>query len=275
MSSIETLIRIKKQAQTDDLVRLLDEVADYEKLSKAKAFRDLRTSEVAKKKLPLLAGAYAGEEYSLALLTLAGHVVSHLEGAVPRVLTEPMENLTSRQIIRMELMQKQIIQVTYDSLNTYVHDEEKEHVVAVYTSRRDGGQMAALIVVREGNRYRIYQGYYTEGKEEKAVSELPKQEPYVGEQGDCRVAVNTYSVQGNNGYPFGTVRIKDRLYSIMQPSFDCLWLISESGETTEIRLSMEERNSLNMGKAQVETFADALASIIEHAKEEWNDETVQ
>lgn len=38
---------------------------------------------------------------------------------------------------------------------------------------------------------------------------------------------------------------------------------------------MEERNSLNMGKAQVETFADALASIIEHAKEEWNDETVQ
>ena len=61
MSSIETLIRIKKQAQTDDLVRLLDEVADYEKLSKAAAFRDLRTSEVAKKKLPLLAGAYAGE----------------------------------------------------------------------------------------------------------------------------------------------------------------------------------------------------------------------
>ena len=59
MSSIETLIRIKKQAQTDDLVRLLDEVADYEKLSKAEAFRDLRTSEVAKKKLPLLAGAYA------------------------------------------------------------------------------------------------------------------------------------------------------------------------------------------------------------------------
>ena len=140
MSSIETLIRIKKQAQTDDLVRLLDEVADYEKLSKAEAFRDLRTSEVAKKKLPLLAGAYAGEEYSLALLTLAGHVVSHLEGAVPRVLTEPMENLTSRQIVRMELMQKQIIQVTYDSLNTYVHDEEKEHVVAVYTSRRDGGR---------------------------------------------------------------------------------------------------------------------------------------
>ena len=89
------------------------------------------------------------------------------------------------------------------------------------------------------------------------------------------MAVNTYSVQGNNGYPFGTVRIKDRLYSIMQPFFDCLWLVSESGKTTEIRLSMEERNSLNMGKAQVETFADALASIIEHAKEEWNDETVQ
>ena len=89
MSAIENLIQIKKQCKNDDIVRIMDEVTDYEKLSRSPVFRDLRTSKPAQKKLPLLSSAYQGDLYALSLLTLGGNIIAHLTDQVPRVLPFP------------------------------------------------------------------------------------------------------------------------------------------------------------------------------------------
>ena len=55
MNILDALIKVKKESSMDDLMKFFDEIIAYEKLSKIAAFRDLKTSETAKQKLPLLA----------------------------------------------------------------------------------------------------------------------------------------------------------------------------------------------------------------------------
>ena len=259
MSAIETLIKVKKQSKTDDLVRLLDEVTIYEKLAKSEAFRDLKTSQPARKKCPLLASAYDGDLYAMSLLTLAGHVIAHLESVVPHVLTEPMAGLSQRERQKMELMQNQVICVSYDSLTAYDHKTMAEHVVAVYTSERET-ETAILIVVRNNNAYVIYQGYY---KEQSIVNNQKDYQPYVETRGQKSLVISNYSIQGNNAYPFGQYVTGEHTYSVMLPNHETLWAFKDIDHPMVIPLSIGDRNQLTMTKQSIKTFTATLFDILE------------
>lgn len=260
MSAIEALIKVKKQAKNDDLIRLLDEVITYEKLNKMKTFENLRTSKAAQKKVPLLSSAYQGDMYALSMVTMAGHILRHLDDNIPLILTELEEQITEKEQQRLLIMQDALIQPQYWPLHEYKHDKMRNHVVAMFSNER-ADKTAILIVAKESGTYHIYQGYY-KAKKTSVVSKAL--EPYCVKHDNMSLSILTYSIQGNNAYPFGVFHKNKKRYDVMLPSHDSMWLREvQTGELFTISLSMEQRNRLNMAKAQVESFADILLQIIQ------------
>lgn len=261
MSAIEALIKVKKQQQTDDLIRILDEVTIYEKLAKSKTLQDLKTSQATRKKCPLLAAAYDGDIYALSLTTLAGHIIAHLENIVPSVLTQPKQQLSPRELRRIEIMQNQIIPVTYASLQEYDHKTMESQVVAVYTTERET-ETAILIVVKVKNTYSIYQGYY---KERGVIETSETHQPYIETRPHGSLCIAQYSVQGNNAFPFATYHTKQKTYSVMLPDHETLWVFEDINHPQTIVLSLGDRNALAFAKQRVETFAATILDILERA----------
>lgn len=263
MSALDTLIKVKKSATTDDLLRFLDELILYEKLAKAETFRDLKTSAVAQKKLPLLSGIYTGDIYSLAICEIVCNIISHLDETIPEIIQEPVVDLSPKELRRLEILRKSVITSVYYSLNEYNHDIMKDHVVAVFTGDKgkQKQQAAILIVVKDQNMYQIFQGFYTMDKE--TDSDSYRIEPYIYRDHDMILSITTYSMQGNNAYAFGELTTGSGQYSVMMPTCDTLWLLKQDeNEKIVIKLTMEEINALNLAKLEIETFSKCIMDII-------------
>lgn len=257
MSAIENLIQIKKQSKNDDIVKMMDEVADYEKLSRSELFRDLTTSKVAQKKLPLLARAYQGDLYALSLSTLAGHIIAHLEDRIPEVLEKPMETLSDRDLKRMELMNKSLIPVFYRSLLEY-EEGMGDQVVAVYSSDRPNGSVALMIIVRDQETYQVYQGYYRPGKKDiQKYGNQQKIKTYDVEEDGDYFSFATYSLLGNNRYPFGQVLLSNGKRYNVSMDYQALYLGTEE-EIVTIPLRMEQRNTLNLCKTDPQQLGETI-----------------
>lgn len=257
MSAIENLIQIKKQSKNDDIVKMMDEVADYEKLSRSELFRDLTTSKVAQKKLPLLARAYQGDLYALSLSTLAGHIIAHLEDRIPEVLEKPMETLSDRDLKRMELMNKSLIPVFYRSLLEY-EEGMGGRVVAVYSSDRPNDSVALMIIVRDQETYQVYQGYYRPGKKDiQKYGSQQKLKRYEFEEKGDHLSFTTYSLLGNNRYPFGQAFLSNRKRYNVSMDYQALYLEARD-EEIEIPVRMEQRNTLNLCKTDPQQLGETI-----------------
>lgn len=259
MPAIDMLIKIKKQANTDDLIILMDEVVLYEKLSKVEAFRDLKTSKTAAKKLPLLSAAHKGDIYCMTMLELVREIITYMTGTAPPItIVQEKTELTAREEKMKKVMERSIVQVRYHNLEEYRHDTMKDFVVAVFSETVDT-KKSILIVVRKDNYYNIYQGHYSEREDEVgAVTEKPYvyiDDPYV-------LSIKTYSILGNNAYPFAVFNSPSGTYSVMFPRHDEIWLTSEDGQQTSIYLSEEEITEIGMKKVTVHSFAKCLMDII-------------
>ena len=263
MSALDDLIKIKKQAKTDDLILVLDEVALYQKLSRSKAFQDIKGSKAAQKKLPMLYDAANGSMYALSLLEVAHNVVTHLEDDVPEIFLRLMDGITSKQKKRLEIMQQSVVPISYHSLGEYEHDRMEERVLAVFSAKKKK-HSAVLIIIRDGVGYKIFQGYYENRKQEKEPEN--QRRPYVQEDGGYRLSIKTYSIQGNNAYPFGELAYGDKSY--MLPRHDALWIMDKGVVQKEIPLSTEQINALNMAKVDIREFSSFILSTVKEGMAE-------
>lgn len=259
MSALDTLIKVKKQLRNDDLIRILDEVTIYEKLSKSKALRDIKTASATRKKCPLLAAAYDGDLYALALTIVAGHIIAHLEQTILPIFIEAQLGLSPRERHRLEIMQNQIIPVTYASLMEYDHKTMESNVLAVYATEQET-ETSIVIIVRNKNEYVFYQGYFDK-KEDLEVSDT--NQPYVETREHGSLCIAQYSIQGNNAFPFATYQRGSKTYSVMLPNHETLWVFEDIEHPQEVHLSLGERNQLGFAKQHVETFASAILDILE------------
>lgn len=259
MSVIDTLIKVKKQTKTDDVINIMDELIAYEKLSKVEAFRDLKTSKVAQQKLPLLSGIYRGDLYSLALVEIVENILIHLDEQIPEVLTNRTEEMDKKEEKRLKILENHIVHVMYRSLNEYDHELMEEHVVAVFI-KEEKSQNAIVIIIKENDQYEFFQGYYqeTNAKEQKN----DKLKPFVYTDGEVSLTITTYSILGNQAYPFAVFTTQKGSYDVLIPNYDELWLMKDSKTYQAISLTMGQRNELNNIKTDIQQYAEYLTDLI-------------
>ena len=75
--------------------------------------------------------------------------------------------------------------------------------------------------------------------------------------------MESYSILGNNGYPFATYRNRETLYSVMIGPEKELYLIKEDKTYVTYPIPPEEQNVLNTAKKDPNLFAGQVIRIIE------------
>lgn len=258
MNILDNLIRIKNCKQEDDLLKILDEIPVYEKLSVDENLKDLTKSEITRMKCPLLAGFVDGNLYETLLADLAANVYLEIEGAIPPVLM-PVLDQSKKRKKQMEVLQSGIVHVSYRELLTYDHEEMKDQVSAVFTKPNENGTTMAIII-KKADEYVMFHGTYAVNETNNEIYYNPEPQILKTEQGVF--SMDSYSVLGNNGYPFGRYTNKGTSYSVMIGPDSVLYLLNGS-ETKEYQISGEEKNHLNIVKKDPKKFAEAVTEIVE------------
>ena len=265
MGVLDDLIKIKQMAKEDDLLKLLDELDRYEKLSKEESLKDLHTSEITRKKCPLLAALADGNSYERILGELSANVCQQVENAVPEILQNALE-LTEKQKRQRDVLKQSIIQVEYRDLSLYAHAAMKDQVLAVFVSKDARAQAAtAVIIIKSDSGYTMYHGIYETGtgKEATHQSTLP---PVTARGEKGTFTLSSYSVLGNNAYPFGIYRTDGAFYKVML-SLEGVLYLERSNTLERYVLTLEEKNRLMSAKKMEQEFADAVLSLIESNRE--------
>lgn len=273
MSLIDQLISIKKATSGNDILAMMDEFILYERLSRSSALGDLETSPVLQKRLPLIHKAISDNIYELSLFIMAGNIINHLTGETPEHINEHMMKVPELTKKRLQLAQENTLSVRYYDLTDYHHALYEDQVVAVYTNVIEP-TTSVIIITYTNNAYNIFQGSFydldnevdKETKEEKVFVVL---EDYIFSTQTHSISIETYSAQGNNGYPFGTYDNKESIRYLMLPDDFTLWILPSQhltkvkpDEITKIPLTVEEVNRLTMSKHTTERFAMAISAIL-------------
>lgn len=260
MSVLNDLIRIKTSIGEDDIIKMLDEILIYEKLSVNENFRDLKSSEIARSKCPLLAGFVDENPYERILGDLVANIYLQIEGYIPDILTTWVVDRTPKEQKQFEILQAGIAHVEYNDLAEYDHEEMKDHVVAVFTEENQGTIMAAVIV-RSHDGYEMYHGSYIVDEENQIMAKTIDPVIVKGHKGV--LVMEIYSMLGNNAYPFATYSNKENTYFVMISLDGTLFLMHGDNVAVEYRIPKEDHNKLNIAKKKPEDYAKAVVSIIE------------
>ena len=263
MSVLDDLIQIKKMSQKDDLIKILEEVDTYEKLSADKSLRDLSTSEITRKKCPLLASMADGNAYERILGDLAANVYLQVEEQIPEVLRHG-EEMKEKQKRQLDVLQSSVVDVEYRDLSLYVHASMKDQVVAVFTFKYPHAPSAvAVIIVKTDSGYSMYHGTYeTDVKESDVKSEALSPVQIKGRKGV--LTLYTYSMLGNNAYPFARYTDEKGIYQVMLSLDGILYLIKDGAVSFEHVLTLEEKNELAAAKETKTIFSEAVLGLIEN-----------
>lgn len=258
MSVLDSLIKIKTSTQDDDLLKLLDEISIYEKLSVDEKLKDLKTSKITRTKCPILAAFSDGKLYETILADLAANVYLQIEGHIPAVLETDTEK-TLKQQKQMEILQSGIIHVEYRDLMEYDHEIMKYQLAAVFTNTCQD-VVTAAIIVREPGGYKMYHGTYVITEINKSVGYVCT--PLIIKGHNGIFTMDSYSILGNNGYRFGHYVTDHASYDVMIGPDDILYLL-QGDFTIPCKIPKTEKNRLNMSKNDPQTFAETVTLIIE------------
>lgn len=270
MSIIDQLIQMKKQTKNEDILHVMDELSKYEKLSKLPAFQDIQHQTAIQKKIPFLWKAMQQDVYAQALLLMAGHMCSHLTGQTPPFIATILADMTDTHQRRLELMQQSAITISYCDLSEYNNEIMADTVVATYSEKRKH-DMAILIITYQTSEYIVFQGYYNDKEIIHNVNEIPY---YTCHRDNCEIRIQTYSLQGNNAYPFGHIYLRGDTFNICMPDSEHIHLQPQQQQPDgdyvdsdiypciSISLTQAEQNKIVMSLPHIEDFASAILDII-------------
>lgn len=258
MSVLDDLIKIKTNEQGDGLITMLDEIPVYQKLSVNKQFVDLKTSEITRKKCPMLAAFADGKLYETVLAELCANIYLQIEGRIPQCLRSSIER-TPRQQKQFEILQKGVAEVHYDDISNYYHEEMKDHVVAVFIDRHEAAA-TAVVIVKGLRGYTMYHGTYTTGQVKQAIISAEAPLVYKGEKGT--LTMSGYSMLGNNGYPFAHYTGNHADYDVMLDPQGILYLV-KGADIIPYEIPHMDRNILNIAKNDPTEFIKDVTKIVE------------
>lgn len=260
MGVLDDLIKIKTDRQEDDLLKMLDEIPVYEKLSVDEKLRDLKTSAVTRTKCPLLAGFIDGNIYETTLAGLVSNIYLQIEGQIPDVLLSSVI-MTPRQQKQMEILQRGIVHVEYRDITEYNHSRFEEYIAAVFTKQTQDITTVAIII-KDSGRYIMFHGSYSANIANKSIQDAVSSQLNIkGEHGIF--SMNSYSVLGNNGYRFGTYNTDQAAYDVMISPDGEMFLMSGNIVAAAHMIPSEERNELNFVKKDPKAFAETVTHIVE------------
>ena len=243
---LDTLIEIKKTQLTsryiqDILKNIVEEITIYQKLSKAPRFKSIVDSPVLQKKLPLVWKAFQGDLTTGFFFLTAIDIVNFLLDDVLQISIDYKNNLSKNESLLANTLMNSEINIQYEELDNFNHNDVTQNKIEVIStltqpiannSELIKNNMRLLLVTKiledkDFNRSSnqtdvpkliIYQGLINRTILENAVIEKTDTANSDTKTEKLTFLLNSYSVQGNNDYAFGTVTYNEIIYELSQPT---------------------------------------------------------
>lgn len=202
MDLIEELIQNKKIKDDLKIKELLTELVQYERLSRKDTFKHLANTPLLQKKMPYCWEAFQGNTRMYWLL-------NELSTIMQMVSSRPLDVFNDLSIHYTKKEQRQINII--GNTNKYQFDYLPltqipypfDYGKALYlTNETDNGEIAIAVIHTQDNRTIVYNGTVDVLKSDESENVLDILTPFTYEKNGTKITIQTYSMQGNNDYPF-------------------------------------------------------------------------
>lgn len=258
MDLIAQLIKNKKQEYDvfERLNMILDEIIKYEKLSKSPKFKNIKDTPLLQKQLPVIWSCFCNDTINISIFTQAISIVQAISAEPLQIFEDFNQHYTDKEKRNFNIIgNSNNIKYHYHQLaelpSTFDFDDS-----AIYLTNKIDDIEYFTVIKQKNNYINIYQGtinidYVVE--DTKTVYS-----PYITKKESLELIIYTYSILGNNNYPFATIRDDSRLYDVSMPSNKSI-----KYGNIEHNFTNEEQVAYELAKTNIANFADFIMKTYE------------
>lgn len=207
MDLIKQLIQNKQNKQDIEttVVDILDEIIKYEKLRKSPKFTHIVESPALQKQLPNIWQAFQKDSQKMFFFENIMSIVQEVSDQQLQIYLDYQEQFTKKEKRNLEIIgnpdKVQFLFKEFVEVPTTL-DLDAEYLIL--TNKTDEYHLASLILFND-KKITSYTGEISEKEE---IMQKVTVEPYVNNINNLEIIINSYSIQGNNDYNFGSIEGK-------------------------------------------------------------------
>lgn len=256
MDLIGELIQNKKVDEPIPIKEILTELIQYEKLSRKDQFKHLPDNPMLQKKLPYCWQAFEGSTRMHWLLNELSTIMQTLSERDLEIFNDLSKHYTKKEQKQINIIGNSVqYQFRY---HTLVHlPQTFNYSSALYlTNERDDNEVHTAIIHMNNKHIDIYIGVIEANKDDEDIETVGKLEPFTYTKNEQAVTIPTYSVQGNNDYPFAYTAY----HHISMPDTATVCYINKRrpSEKTYVDLTRSDIQKLSFSGDKLDVLADIL-----------------
>lgn len=254
MDLIAQLIQNKKNVNNvlETLSLLFDEIIKYEKLSKSPKFKNITESTVLQKQLPTIWSCFNGETQNMSAFEQAIAIVQNISDQPLQIFIDFNEHYSKRDRRNLTIIgnvnQTQYNFLEYSQLPaTFDFDSNTLYLL---NDAPNENEQYLVIVTGDNKVINIYTGLI--GRTQKEVYAY---KPYTFTENGKTLTLYTYSLLGNNDYPFAEI-VDDITIPVRMPNSSSFKFGNQIYQMTP-----EQEAEYDMAKMNTKTFAPFIMKI--------------
>lgn len=207
MDLIKQLIQNKQNKNDIEtlVVDILDEIIKYERLRKSPKFTHIIESPALQKQLPNIWQAFQKDSQKMFLFENIMSIVQNVSDQQVQLYLDYQEQFTKREKRNLEIIgNPNQIQFLFKEFSEVPSTLDLDAEYLILTNKTEEYHLASLILFND-KKITSYTGEISD------TEEIPQKvlvEPYVNHINNLEIIINSYSIQGNNDYNFGSIEGK-------------------------------------------------------------------
>ena len=247
----------------------LKELVKYDKLSRSKKFEHISDSPILQKQLPLCWAAFNDDAEAYFILNEASTMMQAITDHPLAIFNDLAVKYSARRQTQLKIIGNATQHIfMYRSLQQLPNDFDFDNAIYLTEKTDLENELKIAIIQTKENTTIVYQGTVSLGKTAK-VELSTAVEPYLKKTEHDFVRIQTYSVQGNNDYPFAETHD----YFVSMPENNVLSYASKiTQEVKHVQITDNDERKLNLKKDDIEIISDLVLKYLPKSEEGEHDE---
>lgn len=206
MDLIGELIKNKRADEPLPIKEMLTELINYEKLSRNDKFKHLSDNPLLQKKLPLCWKAFEGDTRMYWLLNELSTIMQTISERDLDIFADVSAHYTAKQHRQIAIVGNSMqYRFRYYTLDHLTANFDYDDAIYLTDDRGENTVYTAIIQVVNSN-INVYIGAIISNDSDNIDDDIGSLEPFSHTVDERTITIPTYSVQGNNDYPFASTK---------------------------------------------------------------------
>lgn len=256
MDLIGELIQNKQTDAPLPIKEVLTELIQYEKLSRKDQFKHLADNPMLQKKLPYCWQAFEGSSRMHWLLSELSTIMQTISERELEIFSDLAKHYSKRKQKQMNIIGNAIqYRFNYRTLRGLPHRFDYNNALYLTDERNDNEIHTAILSINEKD-INVYIGVLRATGDEEDDDILESLDPFTYTKDENTITIPTYSIQGNNDYPFAYTQYHH--ISMPDSSTICYTSKQDPSTQTHVELGRSAIQKLAFNSGELSILADIL-----------------